>query len=97
MSNKSAYWVSAIAVGAFSVLPYVSARVFPYSRYVDLYNLGFAVLWAFSLLSTIHFAKILGIGRWWFALSAPVALFRVGEFILTMLFFLYWRISGKGL
>jgi len=89
--------MSAIAVCLFSVLPYVSARLLTYSRYVDLYNLGFAVMWAFSLFGTVHFAKSSGIGRWWFALSAPVALFRVGEFIFAMLFFLYWRLSGQEL
>lgn len=49
------------------------------------------------MLGTIHFARALGIGRWWFALSAPLALFRVGELTLSMLFFLYWKFTGQGL
>ena len=97
MSNKVSYWVSAAGVCVFSLLPYVSDRLFAYSNRVDFYDVAFAVGWGVSLAVNVYYAPLAGIKRWWLALSAPVALFRVAEVLLMIVFFIYWRLSGRGL
>jgi hypothetical protein len=57
----------------------------------------FALGWGASLAANVYYAGLIGTRWWWLALSAPVALFRVAEFLLMLVFFMYWRLSGRGL
>lgn len=95
MRPAAGYILSGVFVLAFTVLPYVFPRAYSADR--DTYYFAFAIGWLISITGTVHFASRVPVKRWWFALSTPVALFRVGESILLMLFFLYWRLTGQGL
>jgi hypothetical protein len=91
MSNKIAYWLFAALACACGFLPYYSTRLFGPGIDVVAIDFTCAALWVAFFSATVHFAKAIGWGRWWVALTGPFALFHVFELLLMVLF---WKLGG---
>lgn len=91
MRNKVAYWTCTALACICAVLPYYWTQLFGYGANIVTLEFALAVLWLTFFSATVYFAKELGWGRWWVALTAPLALFRAAE---SLLIFAIWKVRG---
>ncbi len=89
--SRIIYLVCAAIAMTFAVLPLFWGRLFGYSIDIVIADLVFAALWAISFAGTVYFGKSSGYGRWWLALTAPIALYRIGWLIFAMI---AWALHG---
>lgn len=85
-----AYWTCAAAACVCAILPFVSERLFGYVIPVIIV-LVYPGLWLAFFWACRHFAKSVGRGTWWVALTAPFAFFYVAQGIVMVLF---WMVTG---
>ena len=85
-----AYWASVVLACVLAVLPYSWGWL---DHRVDVVALDVvcACSWVACFVTTVCLARIVGRGRWWLAVTAPVALFPALEFLLMLVF---WKLLG---
>jgi hypothetical protein len=91
MWNKVAYWICCALACVCGVVSYDSQKLYESGLYVEDIELIAAALWVVCFFGTVHFAKRIGWGRWWVAVTGPFALFYAIEGLVMMLF---WTLFG---
>jgi hypothetical protein len=81
IANRVAYWLCTAFACICAFLSY-----YPFGSGIDIVAIDFAcaALWVLFFSATVHFARKIGWGRWWVAVTGPFALFHTLELLLIV-------------